>query len=123
MLAAFRVHTASQTASRAGESAEMHRQSLAVLDRYLGRVGEPVRPGLEAAARFSVALNAAMARASVGGQLPWELVPQFLALGPGGWSRYLRDSRMVERLGARLKARLRKPGRAAPLPARIGASR
>jgi GT2 family glycosyltransferase len=123
LLAAFRVHAASQTASRARESPEMHRQSMAVLERHFRRGGEPVRPGLEAAARFSAALNAALARASAGGPLPWDLVPRFLALGPGGWNRYLRDSRIVERLGARLKARMRKPGRAAPLPASIGASR
>jgi GT2 family glycosyltransferase len=102
-LAAFRVHDASQTASRAGESDGLRSQMLSVLERHL-----PQRAGeVEAAARFSVELNTALGSASAGGSLPWHLAGRFLALGPRGWRRYLRDSRIGERLGARLRARAR----------------
>jgi hypothetical protein len=120
VLAAFRVHEKSQTAFRAVENAEMHRQGLVVIERHLNGCGEPVRPEIEAVARFSAALNAALARASVRGSLPWSLIVPFLALGPRGWHRYLRDSRIVERLGARIRAGLRKLGRSVLLPARAG---
>jgi glycosyltransferase involved in cell wall biosynthesis len=123
LLAAFRVHSDSQTAFRAGENSEMHRQSLVVLDRHFGRCGGPVHHEIEAVARFSAALNAALAGASAGGPLPWGIAARFFALGPRGWRRYLRDSRIVERLRARVNARLRKPGRSIPQPARAGSPR
>jgi hypothetical protein len=103
-LAAFRVHGGSQTMQGTGRAAEMRRQLDAVLERHLTPGGKASE--LVSAARLSVEVNGALAGLTAGGAPPWgRLARGFLALGPGGVRRYLRDSRLVERVLARLRAR------------------
>jgi hypothetical protein len=77
-----------------------------VLDRHLPRLGDraaAVRPVSAA----SIALNGALAAAAAGDLR--RLLPaaaRAARLGPRGIYRYLRDSRIVERVVPRLRARL-----------------
>ena len=107
-LTAFRVHGKSQTMQNTADPGEMRRQLEVVLDRYLygggSRILNPEK--VNRVARFSVELNTALAGAVGGYQQNWlGLARRFLALGPEGCQRFLRDSRIIERMKARVKAR------------------
>lgn len=100
-LAAFRVHPASQTAVRT-DLADRRQQLETVLQRHGGALSAAARR----AARFSLEMNLALLAAASGGEVPWRpLIASLSVLGPGGLRRYLRDSRIVERVGARLRLR------------------
>ncbi len=102
-LAGFRIHRYSQTTCRAGRSQEIQQQIQIVLDRHLNGSPESVRT----AAEFSMELNAQLAASAHGGRSDWRRVALgFAALGSTGWQRFLRDSRITERICARLRARL-----------------
>lgn len=104
-LAAFRIHPLSQTMSRTVEVGEVRGQLHAVLDKHLAAWGQaaPGRTSVRRAARFSAELNASLAGCAHGQVTPWpRLVRSFLSLGPEGWGRYLQNSRVVERVGARI---------------------
>jgi glycosyltransferase involved in cell wall biosynthesis len=106
-LCSFRIHAGSQTAVWARDAAGYRDQLERVLDEFL--------PALDprsaddrlwaAVARFSVEVNVAMAGAHAG-RSPGvaALAGHALALGPQGLAWYLRCSRVVERVGARLRA-------------------
>ncbi len=118
-LASFRLHPESQTAARPVAAGEWAAQLGAVLDRHLAawRATGARRRRVESAARASVAVNASLAARARGapahfGPLLWQLA----ALGPAGWHRYLRDSRLVERVGARLRLRRRLAASSRPTP-------
>jgi GT2 family glycosyltransferase len=120
-LAAFRLHPESQTAARPVSSSEWERQLGRVLERHLAHwpVTGARRRRVEAAARASVAVNSTLAAAARGLPVAWgPLALRLFGLGPLGWGRYLRDSRLVERVGARLRLRRRlattRPGSSAP---------
>ncbi len=109
-LGAYRVHPESQTAARAIAAGEWEDQLGTVLDRHLAAwpVAGPRRRAVERAARCSVAVNSALAVAARGGQAAWlPLALRLLALGPLGWHRYLRDSRIVQRVASRLRLQRR----------------
>jgi hypothetical protein len=121
VLAAFRLHPESQTAARPVGEGEWAEQLNAVLERHLERwpVTGVRRRRVERAARASVAVNSTLALAARGVHGSWApLAFQLACLGPAGWGRYLRDSRLVERVGARLRLRRRlattRPGTSAP---------
>ncbi|MCC0175633.1 glycosyltransferase [Waterburya agarophytonicola K14] len=103
-LAAFRVHGDSQTIRRSSSVAEFRQQMRFVVDRHLN-----VKPKSEVAkvAFFSTEVNTTLA-AMVHGESPnlIKLGIDFLGLGPMGWRRYWQDSRIQERVFARLKAKL-----------------
>lgn len=103
-LAAFRVHGDSQTIRRSSSIAEFRQQMRLVVTRYLN-----VEPKSEVAkvAFFSTEVNTTLA-AIVHGKSPnlIKLGLDFLVLGPMGWRRYWQDSRIQERISARLKAKL-----------------
>ena len=102
-LAAFRIHTASQTARRSARADDLRLQLETVLRRHLPAAAGGDRR-LASVAEFSVALNLALAGGLHRRPAPWgRLGAGFLALGPSGWRRYLRDSRIAERVGARLR--------------------
>jgi GT2 family glycosyltransferase len=105
-LSAFRVHSASQTAARKLLPNEWEQQLTTVLVRHLRDwpVKGRRRASVERAARASIMVNAALSVASRGelAKLPAAFL-QLLALGPAGWHRYLRDSRIVQRVRSRLK--------------------
>ncbi|MGE5271877.1 MAG: glycosyltransferase [Thiohalocapsa sp.] len=105
-LTCFRIHGNSLTVSGSRALDDFRRQQEIVRDRYLGRL----RSGHAATAAISavsIDVNVALAAAAKG--TPGSLVPalaRLLALGPRKLARYLRDSRIVERLWPRLRARL-----------------
>jgi hypothetical protein len=87
----------------------MRRELEKVFDQHrLGHGGWPRASGpVEAAGRYSIEVNVALAGWFHGGRPPWlRLIADWLRLGPAGWRRYLRDSRIIDRVGARLRARL-----------------
>jgi glycosyltransferase involved in cell wall biosynthesis len=100
--AAFRVHSASQTVVR-NDLGERRRQLETVLERHEGNAPGAVRR----AARFSLEVNVALAALGGGARPPWRpFLAAFARLGLAGSLRYLRDSRISERVGARLRLRL-----------------
>ncbi len=103
---AFRVHGGSLTMTGSRDISDFTQQLEIVLDRHL--------PGLTAGsqsvlrrARVSIAVNAALASASAGNpRLLPHAASELLRLGPSGIYRYLRDSRIVERMAPRVRAKL-----------------
>jgi hypothetical protein len=117
-LCAYRVHPTALTMTGSLDSAGFRRQHEEVLIRHLPRWVQDRRPGrhparIERAARFSVDTNVTLARlahrqpARLAG-----LAAGFVRLGPPGWRRYVRDSRILERAAARVRAGIprRRPG-------------
>jgi len=103
---AFRVHGHSLTVTGSRDAADFRAQMETVLDRHAARLGRRAR-SVRRASRASIAVNTALAAAAVGkpgGVLP--ALARVLALGPAGIHRYLRDSRIVERVMPRLRAKL-----------------
>jgi glycosyltransferase involved in cell wall biosynthesis len=105
-LSGFRIHPLSQTVQRSAQSAEFRRQHEVVLYKHL-EVWEkrhPDQAAVRRAARFSVEVNMVLA-AYVHGQRPdWASLWRSLrTLGVPEWHRFLRDSRIVERVLARLR--------------------
>jgi hypothetical protein len=108
-LAGFRIHPVSQTVLQSGRLADFRQQLQVVFQRHFaswssGRCdSEPVRR----AALFAIELNIMLAAAVHGERLSWlQMIRGFLQLGPLGWQRFLRDSRIAERVRARLRAGL-----------------
>lgn len=103
----FRIRRGSLTVMGAGDSAGLEQQMRSVLDRHLPRLPSP-RAGVESAAQASIAMNVALASVSAGSVrgLPLAL-RKLLRLGPAGTLRFLRDTRIVERVTPRVIARLR----------------
>jgi hypothetical protein len=103
----FRIHDGSLTVTGSRDTAVFAQQMQIVLDRHLAKLGGRSK-GIERAARASITVNVALASASVGdrnGLL--RAASQVVRLGPAGIRRYLRDSRIVERVAPRVRARLR----------------
>ena len=108
-LAGFRVHPESQTMVRT-DAADRRRQLEAVLERHACALPQAA----QRAARLSVEVNLALV--ATRGAVRWRALLGALArLGPAGSRRYLRDSRIVERVVARLRLR-----RAAPFSTAAG---
>ena len=107
-LAAFRVHSDSQTIRRSSSVAEFRQQMRLVVDKHL-----PPKSTKEVSkvAFFSTEVNTTLA-AIVHGKSPnlLKLAAEFMLLGPMGWRRYWQDSRIQERVSARLKAKLQAQG-------------
>lgn len=105
-LSAFRIHPSTQTTRRSTDPRELRRQQEAVLERHVSAWSQrwSGRPPSEAAARFSIEANVALSQLFHGSRPELiALFRRFVRLGPKGWSRYLRDSRITERAGARLR--------------------
>lgn len=105
-LSAFRVHPESQTVARELLPNEWEQQLTTVLARHLRNwpVTGKLRASVEQVAMASIAVNSALSAASRGEPVkPSEVLLELLALGPSGWHRYLRDSRIVQRVRSRLK--------------------
>jgi hypothetical protein len=112
-LSAFRVHPASQTAARKLGPSEWEQQLTTVLDRHLNSwpIQGKLRASVAQVAMASIAVNSALSAASRGEPVsPSAVLRRLLALGPWGWHRYLRDSRIVQRVRSRLK--VQRPARA-----------
>jgi glycosyltransferase involved in cell wall biosynthesis len=103
----FRIHDGSLTVTGSRDGAVLARQMQIVLDRHITKLGGRSK-GIERVARASIAVNTALASASVGElnsllRAAWAVV----RLGPAGIHRYLRDSRIVDRVAPRVRAKLK----------------
>jgi len=117
-LAAFRLHPESQTAARPVGAREWEQQLGTALERHLARwpVTGARRRRVERAAWVSVAVNSTLAAAARGAPVAWSpSLLKLIGLGPLGWHRYLRSSRLLERVGARLRLRRRLARADAPI--------
>jgi glycosyltransferase involved in cell wall biosynthesis len=102
----FRIHGGSLTVAGSRDVADFAQQMQIVLDRHLARFCDRSK-SVDLAGRASIAVNSALAAASAGdlrGLLP--AVSKVLRLGPAGIRRYLRDSRIVDRVALRMRAKL-----------------
>jgi hypothetical protein len=101
----FRIHAESLTATGSRDTADFESQMQTILERHLSSLENPPK-GIARAARASIAVNTALASASAGDfrALPRAAV-RVASLGPAGMRRYCRDSRIIERLMPRLRAK------------------
>lgn len=109
-LSGFRIHLSSQTILRSSGSREFRGQLEAVATKHFARwqADEHTKRWLRAIIDFSVEVNIAFAGAAHGKKTNLlELLVDFVQLGPSGWYRYLRDSRIWERVSARIKAQVK----------------
>lgn len=104
---AYRIHGNSLTNTGSRDAAEFRSQMQIVLERYLHRLPAQRRKLVEPVARASININVSLAAAS-GGSLKGlaDAAVDLISLGPVGIARYLRDSRLKERLMPRLRAKL-----------------
>lgn len=108
-LAAYRLHPESATMRLGREPEEFRWQMESVLDRHLtlGYVRPADLATVTAVARLVIDMNVALAARAHGQQADVAgLARRLLSLGPPGWRRFLRDSRMIERVSARLRSGL-----------------
>ena len=103
----FRVHGRSQTFLRSENLQDMRSQLNTVSRRHLAAWSAPAtdKARLGRISDFSTEVNVALAGAAHGMRLtPLSLLRRFILLGPAGQHKYFRDSRIAERLTARLRA-------------------
>ena len=103
----FRLHGASLTMKGSENVPAFRDQLTTVLERHITAVSPDARRALvRRTALASNQLNVALAAALHGsfGRLPAAL-GALVALGPSGWTRYFRTSRIVERIVSRVRAR------------------
>lgn len=106
-LAAFRLHPHSQTVTRSFDIAGFQQQMETVLHRHAPRLqAQGARlAAIKRVALFSIQVNTALAARIHGAKVkPGPLLASFIALGPLGWRQYLRDSRIIDRIAARVRA-------------------
>ena len=99
-LSAFRIHPQAQTMQASLDIADFRRQLEAVLERHLDRHGavRGIDRRILHVALFSIEVNIGLAAWAHGCESnPLHLLAEFFRLGPAGWHRYLRDSRIIER--------------------------
>lgn len=104
---AFRLHGSSLTMTGSRNQAEFREQMEIVLDRYIDAVPASRRHRAARLARASIDVNCSLAAAATG--QPGGLVrtaAELLGLGPVGLSKYLRQSRIVDRLMPRVRLSL-----------------
>ena len=105
-LAAFRIHSQSQTMSGSRNLGDFRLQMQTVIDRHIGKLTQRQRETRRLAAA-SVAVNVALAAAN---RRHWARLftagLRLLALGPRGIRRFVDYSRIVDRAYPRLRARL-----------------
>ncbi|MEO8562918.1 MAG: glycosyltransferase [bacterium] len=107
MLTCFRIHGASLTMEGSANLEAFRAQLETVLDRHAPAIESAERrKAVRRVGAVSNAIDIALAAAVHGS---WTRLPgavaQLAALGPAGWHSYFRDSRIVERVSSRLRAR------------------
>jgi hypothetical protein len=108
-LSGFRIHTTSQTTRRSVHTNDFRNQLETVFHRHFQTwdAHPEVKKKVEKAGRFSIEVNTALAAWTHGFLPPWkDLLHHFARLGPSCWDHYFQDSRIVERMAARLRAGL-----------------
>jgi hypothetical protein len=122
----YRLHPASLTMQLSQHAGAFRAQLECVLGRHLEGVLRLSRTPARVTqlARFSVEVNVALASAVHGTpRVPAALLGQALALGPTGLGRFVGASRILERVLARLRVRMRQqPAGSGPAPANGGSS-
>ena len=112
-LAAFRVHADSQTIRRSSSVEDFREQMKIVVAKHLDlwKNRESFSREVESVAWFSTEVNTTLA-AMIHGETAnlFQLGFNFLGLGISGWNRYWQDSRILERVSARLKTKLQAEG-------------
>ena len=106
-LSTFRIHRHSQTAQRSCQVDDFRRQLMLVLEKHIEayEANYTRKQTVWLAAHFSANVNAILASYMHGQKSNLlGLLPQFLAMGPGGCYLFLRDSRIIERTLARIRA-------------------
>lgn len=104
---AFRIHGNSLTVTGSKDSADFAAQMETVLDRHLPALPVAARTRVEPAARTSIQINILLAAAASTKLAKLRaLLVKVAALGPGGAKRYLRDSRIRQRILSRIRAGL-----------------
>jgi hypothetical protein len=104
---AFRIHAGSLTVTGSRNQVDFAAQMTTVIDRHIGKIALQRRRSILKTARFSVIVNQSLAAAAATGSV-MELAKAgaaSLRLTPLQLFRYLRDSRIAERLWPRLRAR------------------
>jgi glycosyltransferase involved in cell wall biosynthesis len=102
----FRIHGGALTVTGSRQGAEFAEQMNIVLSRHLSKLDGNCRD-IERAARASIVVNSALASAAAGDSSALLRAGlQVLRLGPSGLHRYLRDSRIFDRVIPRMRARL-----------------
>jgi GT2 family glycosyltransferase len=99
-LAAFRIHPHSQTMRGSSDIDDFQSQQERVVARHFGawESASTCNQMERRIAQFSIEVNTALAAHVHGHESHLtRLVSRFIGLGPAGWHRYLRDSRIVER--------------------------
>lgn len=108
-LSGFRIHPNSQTILRSSQAKDFRKQLEQVAKKHFAVWEAPAKrkEKVHKVMDFSMEVNIALA-STVHGQKSnlIRLFASFLLLGPAGWHRYIRDSRICERISSRLKARL-----------------
>lgn len=103
---AFRIHGSSQTVIGSGDTGDFANQMEIVFNRHLPAFSGSAM-SVECAGRASIGVNTALASAAAGDYS--RLLPALagvLRLGPTGIRRYLRDSRILDRIVPRVRAKL-----------------
>lgn len=103
-LAAFRVHTDSQTVSRSVDIKEFETQLAAPLEMHIGRLPPNEARRILRYARTSNMLNIYLAaRYHSQKRSVWPFLKTFSTLGPLGWFTFLTRTQILQRLFPRLK--------------------
>lgn len=108
-LSGFRIHPSSQTVIRSSYLQDFRNQLETVADRHLTRWNVPNsrKKRVSKIARFSIDMNAALAGSLHGNDIGVvKLIMDFISLSPFGWHDYVVNSRVWERVIARLRANL-----------------
>ncbi len=103
---AFRIHGSSQTVMGSRDTSDFADQMQIVFNRHLPAFLGPAK-SVECAGRASIGVNTALASAAAGDYS--RLLPALagvLRLGPAGIRRYMRDSRILDRVVPRVRAKL-----------------
>lgn len=107
-LSCFRIHPQAQTVKYSTDLPYFRSQLETVFQKHfeLWPAEESRKKKVRAAGTFSIQTNLALAAYIHGGGISWsKLALEFLKLGPREGSRYLRDSRIFERVVARFEMR------------------
>lgn len=106
-LAAFRVHGSSQTMTKSNRSSDMNRQYQSVFDRHWAIWADRLLDAnrVRSAARLSREINVALAARYHREPVAWRALLSAMTTSISDWSYCLRNSRLVERVASRLRAR------------------
>ncbi|MCZ2120789.1 MAG: hypothetical protein LC108_00830, partial [Anaerolineales bacterium] len=107
LLAGFRIHPNSQTILGSANTANFQQQLEFVFNKHIDLLISDKKEEISKTAKFSILLNVALAKSAHKEKIKYlNILAHFIKLGPIGWYRYTRDSRIFERVCARLIAKL-----------------